>query len=181
MGLLKKHRLFAAWNAEKEEQWLNKMSREGWQLRKVSFGTYTFEEGGASEYSYRIELLNNLVSHPESTHYLAFLEEAGIEYVDSYIRWVYLKKKTDDAGFELFSDTASRVKQLNVILLLLGVLGVANLLNGANQLWIWSQARFEGGIYLAIICLALGLLCAYGFIRLLIKKRRLKKARRLFE
>jgi hypothetical protein len=80
-------------NFEKEEKWLNEMATAGWMLTDYSWCRYVFEEGREGEYVYRIELLKNLPTYPLSQKYLRFLEEAGIEYVAYYARWVYLRKK----------------------------------------------------------------------------------------
>ena len=50
---------------EKEEKWLNDMSAKGLQLVHYSFPRYTFEEGEPGEYTYRIQLLENIPSHLE--------------------------------------------------------------------------------------------------------------------
>ena len=54
-------------------------------------------------------MLENHPDSPESRKYLEFLEEAGIERVGSYMRWVYLRKKAADGPFDLFSDYESRM------------------------------------------------------------------------
>lgn len=39
------HRTFFVWNFEKEIDWLNDMSRQGWQLCRAGFFVYEFEQG----------------------------------------------------------------------------------------------------------------------------------------
>lgn len=53
------YKLFWAWNFEKEEEWINKMSAEGWQLDSVQVFRYVFTKGDPDEYVYRLELLEN--------------------------------------------------------------------------------------------------------------------------
>ena len=48
----------------------------------------------AGEYAVRIQLLEKVPADAESAKYLAFLEETGAEHVGSWIRWVYLRRRT---------------------------------------------------------------------------------------
>ncbi len=94
---------------EKEERWLNHMAAEGWELVRHTWCRYVFEKGVPGRYVYRIQLLPDPASAPESHEYLGFLEEAGVEVVDTYQRWVYVRKSADGQPFELFSDGQSRL------------------------------------------------------------------------
>ena len=93
-------KIFFVWEYEKEEQWLNKKSEEGWQLVKASIGKYQFESGIPHEYTYRLELLDKNLNSKESNSYLNFLQETGIEMVGQCKQWIYLRCKTADGGFE---------------------------------------------------------------------------------
>jgi len=92
-------RLYYVWQWEKEEQWLNSMSQKGWQLVHASFGKFKFESGEPSEYTYRLEMLENGLHSKESTSYLNFLNETGIEMVGKCKSWIYLRSKTANSGF----------------------------------------------------------------------------------
>ena len=93
-------KIFFVWEYEKEEQWLNKKSEEGWQLVKASIGKYQFESGIPHEYTYRLELLDKNLNSKESTSYLNFLQDTGIEMVGQCKQWIYLRCKTVDGRFE---------------------------------------------------------------------------------
>ena len=93
-------KFFFIWEYEKEEQWLNEKSKEGWQLVKASIGKYQFESGVPGEYTYRLELLDKSLNSKESTSYLNFLQETGIEMVGECKQWIFLRCKTADGGFE---------------------------------------------------------------------------------
>lgn len=103
-------------NYEKEEAWLNQMSSQGWQCVDYFLTRYRFERGKPGEYVYRIQLLENSPRHPESTSYLEFLDDMGIEVFSVYYRWVYLKKKATEGPFELYSDLDSRIKHYRLIM-----------------------------------------------------------------
>lgn len=104
------YKAFTVGGFEKEEQWLNEMAAKGLCLTEVGFCKYVFEEGIPGEYSYRLELLENLPSHPESQAYIHFMEETGVEQVATLFRWVYFRKKKTEGEFDLFSDLDSRIK-----------------------------------------------------------------------
>ena len=105
----------AYYNYEKEEKWLNEMSAKGLALTDYSWCRYVFSETDNNEYTYRIELLDKRPNHPESIAYLKFLEENGVEYVSSYMRWVYLRKKTSEGPVDIDTDKESKIKHLKKI------------------------------------------------------------------
>ena len=175
------HKLFFIWSFDKEEKWLNEMAAQGLALVSVGFARYEFERCVPGEYNIRLEMLKNSVNHPESQRYIRFLEDTGVEHIGTLFRWVYYRKKADLAPFDLFSDIDSRVRHLDRMLILLGIIGIANLVNAINT----TQRYFLGGIdpmlVPAVLTWACSLLMAYGFIRLFNKKRKLKKERILHE
>lgn len=102
------HKLFFAWDFEKEEQWLNEMAAKGLALVSAGYATYQFEDSAPGEYTVRLELLKELPEHPESQRYIQFVEETGAEYLGKCLRWVYFRRRTDRGAFDLFSDLDSR-------------------------------------------------------------------------
>lgn len=53
---INKNRLFWPWQDEKEEAWLEEMSREGWHLQAVKLlCTYTFVMDEPAPYVYRLD------------------------------------------------------------------------------------------------------------------------------
>jgi hypothetical protein len=98
------------WNYEKEEKWLNEMSAKGMALSDYSWCRYVFAEAPNNEYTYRIELLEKPPTHAESIAYIKFLEENGVECIATYMRWIYLRKKTSEGPFDIYSDIESKIK-----------------------------------------------------------------------
>lgn len=170
------HKVFFAWSFEKEEKWLNNMSARGMQLIDFGFCKYIFEEGAPSEYTYRIELLKQLPIHNESTSYIRFLEETGVEYIGSYFRWVYLRMKSNDGEFDLFSDIDSQIKHLNRILTLflcILPLEISSLGLNISTALMGSIPNLVCACLLALILIFLSI----GTFNLYIKIRKLKKER----
>ncbi|MBM7601593.1 hypothetical protein JOC34_004021 [Virgibacillus halotolerans] len=114
-------------NFQKEEKWINEMAANGFQLIGYSFCRYTFEKGSPGEYDYCIELLEELPNTEKSKDYLEFMEENGIECVDTYFRWVYFRKKATGEPFEIYTDNESRIKHLQRIVNLIATVGMVNL------------------------------------------------------
>lgn len=128
------YRLFMDY--EKEEKWLNEMAARGLHLVGLTLCRYLFEVGEPGIYRYKIQLLDQLPNHPESQSYLHFLEDNGVEYVDSSARWVYLRTKSEDGINMMHSDVKSRLSQQKsifsmFIMLLIGecIITVSNFYN----------------------------------------------------
>lgn len=154
----------AYWDYEKEEAWLNEMSAKGFVLTDYSWCRYVFEEGNRNEYTYRLELLEYLPTHPESIAYLRFLEESGVEFVSSYMRWVYLRKKTADGSFDLYSDGASKIKHYQriwtlwtVFMCLEFIAAAGNFIAYATSAGVPGSASYSNLVF-ALLLTGLGLL-----------------------
>lgn len=163
-------KLFWAWDFDREEDWLGDMAAQGWALVSVGFCRYNFEPCRPGEYGYRLELLEDRPDSPPSQEYLNFLAETGVDCVGHWFRWVYLRKRTDDGPFELFSDTDSRIRHLRRILALVLPILALNLLAG-----------FNGLHQFGIVNLLLAILLAAGAGKLWRKIRELQAQQDIFE
>lgn len=126
---------------EKEENWLNEMSAKGMALTDYSWCRYVFAEAPKNEYTYRIELLQHVPTHPESISYIKFLEESGIECVATYNRWIYLRKKSSEGPFDIYSDIESKISHYkrvyclwNTLMWVEFIVGIINLVVGMVNL-----------------------------------------------
>ena len=99
---------------EEEEQWLNSMARNGWNLVRIDFLVrYVFERGTAGEYLYKLDLPDNLEHGMDEQQYCDFLKECGIDVVCRLKQWLFLRKKTADGPFNEKGDNLSRLKMTN--------------------------------------------------------------------
>lgn len=156
------YKWFWAWEADREEEWLADMARQGWALAGVGYATYHFERCAPNEYIVRLELLDRLPDDPRSREYIDFVESTGAEYLGSMVRWSYFRKKAAEGGFDLFSDIDSRIRYLERVLRLLIPLTVPVTLNlwnsvknvktlpGIPALWVCA------GVALLLTCLLWG-------------------------
>ena len=169
------HRLFWAWDFDREEDWLNAWAARGLALVDVCGIRYVFEEGAPGEYEYRLELLEHTAGSSEGRCYLDFLRDLDIECVGTYGRWAYLRRPRDGAPFDLFSDIDSKIAHLRRIeVLVLAVLLV--------QVTTAASLLHRGGFLpemlpIAVLWAAIMILMACGFVRIARKLRRLKRER----
>ena len=175
------HRWFWIWDYDIEEAWLNEMAASGLELTAVGWCTYHFDEGLPGEYIYRIELLPRLPIHPQSQQYISFIEDTGAECIATFMRWAFFRRRSELGGFDLFSDTDSRLKQLLQILMLLGSINLMNLSNTINMAHRWTESGNSAYLAILTLCAILEPFLVYGLAKVSLKYRKLKRARRLFE
>lgn len=156
------YKLFWAWEYEKEEKWINEMSRKGMALVSVGLCKYIFKDAVPGDYIYKIELLDKSPRNAESEAYIKFLEETGIEHISSLLRWIYLRKKAADGQFDLYSDMDSKISYLKRLRLffysttLLELsLGIMNINLGINLKTGYTNINTVLGILLLLLAFIL--------------------------
>lgn len=174
-------KFWKAWDFGKEEQWLNEMAAKGFALAGVSFCRYEFEECNPGAYSYRLELLENNIRHPESQQYIRFVESMGAKHVGTFSNWVYFAMPAENGPFELHSDNESKIKHLNRLLALLvpitifcAAVGIQNILLLLTGAGLWGNA-------IGIIDLAIALWAWSGIRKVRKEKKLLQKEQQIFE
>ena len=106
-------RYFTIADYEREQKWLNAMSRSGWNFVRTNGFIYTFEKGTPGEYIYKIDLPNESMTDVEVDAYYKFMEECGIEVVSSFKFWRYLRKKSTDGPFDSVNNTMAQLTMVN--------------------------------------------------------------------
>lgn len=180
------HRIYWVWQFEEEEKWLNEMAADGWVLEKAHIGWYEFARCEPGEYILRLEILDKWPGSDQSQEYIRFIESTGAEYVGSLKRWVYFRKKAAEGEFALFSDLGSRVKHIDRVLLMLGMLAFVLGLYLLNSVRLIGTAYAEQdgqavavGVTLLVAAALLWLL--NGFYKLWKARRKLQAERELRE
>ncbi len=162
---------------EAEEAWLNQMAAKGLHLAQYSFPSYFFEQGDPGKYTYRLELLQHMPSHPESQAYIEFLEDSGVECVATHIRWAFFRKQSSDGPFELYTDNPQKIAHYQRLLALFSVIGGMNLIIGlSNLLNPENPGRWVGLVNIGIAAFA-----GYFGVRYLLRILRLQKQRQITE
>ena len=99
---------------EEEEQWLNSMARNGWNLVRIdALVCYVFERGTAGEYIYKLDLPDSMEHGMDSYAYCNFLKECGIDVVCRQKQWLFLRKKAVDGPFNEQGDMFAKLKMTN--------------------------------------------------------------------
>lgn len=102
------------YNKDTETEWLNKMAADGWALTGFCAGFYRFEQCEKGEYTYQVDLGEQLFS--VSSEYRELMEELGVEIVTLWGYWIILRKRTADGPFELYTDVESQIEHYTKIL-----------------------------------------------------------------
>ena len=149
---IRKHKLFWAWQDDREEAWLESMSREGWHLQDVCFLTYTFARGEPQEWAYRLDFRPGR----DLPQYLEFVQEAGWHYLGSVSGWLYFRLPARlGQPTELYTDPEGKIAKyrrvLGVLLLTCPVYGLV-VLRRLNHWPPWYAAPLFAFL-VAAICL----------------------------
>lgn len=108
-------RYFTIAEYDKEEQWLNEMAREGWNLTAVGFCRYIFRRGTPGEYIYKLDIVERTASDEVKESYFNFLTECDIRIVGEFKDWLYLQKKAADGPFDMKDDTYAKLRTVNKV------------------------------------------------------------------
>jgi len=173
-------KVFFAWDYDKEEKWLNEMAAKGLSMVSYSVCKYEFEDCDPGEYKICLQLLDNNYKHPESQKYIEFIESTGAEHVGSYMRWVYFRRKAELGEFEMFSDNDSRVKYLSKVIAFIALIGGLNLFVGIYNILIAALLHMSFN-FIGLINVAIGIWAAFGVVKLLKKKKKIKSESQLYE
>ena len=121
-------RVFFVWSETKEAEWLNKMSRDGWHLIKVSVFFYIFEKGEPENFVYQFDF--RLGSSEDEEEYLEIFRSAGWELVNQFGAWYYFRKPwREGEQNRIYSDRESLKKKYMTILFFLFLVGLPLFIN----------------------------------------------------
>ena len=108
--LVTKFKWFWGWQDDKQEAWLEAMSKAGLQLENIrAFGRYIFEVDTTKNYAYRMDFDRTI---GRDSDYFRLIEEAGWEHVLQVLGWQYWRKETSEGkSAEIFTDNESKIKK----------------------------------------------------------------------
>lgn len=103
-------RFLWTFDKEREEGWLNDYCQQGWALASFFAGLATFVPCEPGEFIYQIDLLPGAGLRADDYEgYVIFMHETGVEVVQRWGRWVYLRRRAEEGPFEIYTDTESRI------------------------------------------------------------------------
>ncbi len=114
-------RTFFAWQEEKEEKWLRKMSNEGWHLSRVGFFYYIFQKGKPHDYVYKFDF--KVMGKTELLNYISIFKDSGWEHMGSFGSWLYFRiDAKGDIDLDIYSDNRSKIEKYKRLLIVLGII-----------------------------------------------------------
>lgn len=143
-----------------EVKWLNEMANNGYAFKKFRLGFYFFEECEPSQYIYDIDLLSKVSQFGE---FKTFMNEADVEVLSRWYKWVYVRKVNDSKGFELYSDVESKIEHYSRILKLFRFAFILELICLFVEIYIpyiERDMRFINLVFIAIILFCA--ICIFG-------------------
>ena len=108
------------------------------------------------------------------------MEDNGVEYVTSYMRWVYFRKKAADGIFDIYSDIDSRIGHYKRVIALWIPLCCLELAIGLSNLVI-GLPNSPVNLGAAILLFVIGAIFAYQCIKLGRKLGELQREKQLRE
>ncbi|MCI8878563.1 MAG: DUF2812 domain-containing protein [Oscillospiraceae bacterium] len=93
-----------------EEDWLNDWCQRGWAFKRFCMGFFNFIPCHPGEFIYRIDLVPGTgLRCDDYWGYVSFMKEMGVEVLQRWGRWVYLRKRTEDGPFDVYTDLDSQI------------------------------------------------------------------------
>ncbi|MBN2796120.1 MAG: DUF2812 domain-containing protein [Clostridia bacterium] len=118
--MISQHKLFFAWNEDKEMDYLQKMARKGYIFHHTNFFNYYFEEKEPESINYAADF-KGFDKMPEE-EYLQLFEDAGWTMVCRYGAWYYFKNMDMDALlYNDYHSVQNKYKKLLLFLLIVGL------------------------------------------------------------
>lgn len=128
-----KFRLY--YDKDKETEFLNGMSRQGYAMKAFCAGFYSFDRCRPGEYIYQVDITEGFFR--VSNDYREFMKDVGVEIICLWGPWVVLRKKAEEGSFLLYTDVESNYEHYTRI-----------------------KKTFVMGIILEAVCVLVELLCA---------------------
>lgn len=151
---MKRFRMY--YDKDAEEVWLNKMCQKGWAMTSFFAGLYTFAPCQPGEYIYQIDMPEGAGLQPNDIEgYTEFMEDAGVEVVQQWYRWVYLRKRAAEGPFQVYTDPGSQIALYRRIRRFFLFALVLELCCSAG---VWTNLTWDSqlyGLYLLTACLFL--------------------------
>lgn len=94
-------------------RWINKMADEGYAVTGFFAGFFNLEPCEPGKYTYQVDFSEKFFA--VSNNYREFMQEAGVEIVQIWGPWVYLRKLKAEGPFELYTDVDSSIEHYRKI------------------------------------------------------------------
>jgi hypothetical protein len=103
--MIVKHKVFFAWNMDKEQTWLEELARQGYILKDTKLFTYYFEKTEPQDVVYQFDF--QILRKKEKAEYLELFQDWT--FVTRFGGWYYFyKPKSHDKSDRIYSDNRSK-------------------------------------------------------------------------
>jgi hypothetical protein len=178
--IVKKFRIFFAWQDNKEAEWLREMAQSGLHFEQYFFFIYTFRRGKPQDIVYQLDFFFD--TKTDKNEYLQFFADDGWELVSEFSGWHYFRKPfRDGENTRIYTDKDSLIQKYRKILLFLIISGGPSVYFA----FIWpSLSLAERGLLnrpgftiIRILLSVVAVLVLFSILRMLILIRHLKRDR----
>ncbi|MGY0374591.1 DUF2812 domain-containing protein [Clostridium sp. JNZ J1-5] len=102
--------IFFGWEDEKEERWLEKLSKQGLHFVRYNLLYYVFQVGEPKKYIYKIDYKST--KNTDIDEYLNIFEDAGWEHVGQFAGWHYFRIEKEKADIQdIYTDNNSKIEK----------------------------------------------------------------------
>lgn len=123
---------------DEETKWLNEMADQGWAMKRFLAGFYSFEKCEPGRYIYQVDF------GTVSKEYREFMESVGVELVQTWGFWVFLRKLSLEGQFELYTDVDSSIEHYTKILKMFKVAAIVELICLLIELFMGFRGAYMG-------------------------------------
>ncbi len=166
-------KVFFAWDADKEQEFLEKKALEGLKLVEVALFKYTFEKFSPETLSYQMEFRS--FDNMSEDEFLQLYEDAGWNLAARMGMWYYFSssntKENDVSVFNTNESEKQKYKRLLFFLFLTGFPVYANLMFMYNINRVSDMGSFYSGLSFAMLPIAL--IHLFALIKIFIKYKQL--------
>lgn len=110
----------------KATHYLNNMAEKGYALKRFFAGFYFFKKCEKGAHRYQIDFADRPFF--PSREYKEFMEDTGVEIVQTWGFWIMLRKPAQEGEFQLYSDIESSLRYYTKILILFKVVSIVELI-----------------------------------------------------
>jgi hypothetical protein len=167
-------KLFFAWGMDKEKTWLESMAKEGWILKSVGFGNYTFYKDKPRDIVYEFDF--NILSKKQEEDYLSYFKDWN--YVGTIGSWYYFyQEREDNMDLSIFNNNESKRKLYGRLLVFLFVVGfpvyyLTFIMFPSLDSGVFEFPKFY--FFIRIFLIPFIIFYTYAFVRILLNYMKLK-------
>ena len=159
------HKIYAAWNFDKEVEMYNSKSKNGWQAVKVGCFCQKYVWDDSVTYRYQLDYNNDI---DDKRRYIETFEEQGWEYLNSsFNNWHVFRKKYQEGlpekEYQIYTDKASKAEMICRWTRLVKFFTIVISAIGILQLWnLWKEPQLAQLCVVGMYVIFVGVF-SYGY------------------